>query len=95
MMKPSVETLEETPRKKLSYFKRVKNTYFLLTNLSEPIKKKALVEEYIAMTERVANHNNMPFEHDPDKLYANVTQAIFHLKKKGSLSHPLGLCTRR
>ena len=75
--------------KKLSYFKRVKNnTYFLLTNLSEPIKKKALVEEYIAMTERVANHNNMPFEHDPDKLYANVTQAIFHLKKKGLVESP-------
>ena len=75
--------------KKLSYFKRVKNnTYFLLTTLSEPIKKKALVEEYIAMTERVANQNNMPFEHDPDKLYANVTQAIFHLKKKGLVESP-------
>ena len=75
--------------KKLSYFKRVKNnTYFLLTNLSEPIKKKALVEEYLAMTERVASLHNMPFEHDPDKLYANVTQAIFHLKKKGLVESP-------
>ena len=75
--------------KKLSYFKRVKNnTYFLLTSLPEPIKKKALVEEYLAMTEKVANLHNMPFEHDPDKLYANVTQAIFHLKKKGLVESP-------
>jgi len=76
--------------KNLSYFKNVKNnTYLLLTRSPKPVKKKALVEEYIAMSKKVAKiAKSTVYEHDPDKLYANITQALFTLKKKGLVESP-------
>jgi hypothetical protein len=76
--------------KNLSYFKNVKNnTYLLLTRSPKPVKKKALVEEYIAMSKKVAEiAKSTVYEHDPDKLYANITQALFTLKKKGLVESP-------